>query len=416
MLIALAATPVISRLFDPADFGVAALFIATMTVTASMLALAYERGVLFPKQESKAARILVLALSISVACTLLVYIVIGICVLIWPDIAEFSGMGNFFWFFPLGALFLSLRGTLVALCIRREDFSSIASADVGAAVISASTRILWGLFLASSVVGLVFGHLLGIAIAVLICGVRCMQWLRNTVEPANLVGMQAVAIEYKDYPLFRAPAKIAFSAARRLPIIALGILFPAEIVGYYAMANRAAELPLQAASTSVSNVLLRKTMGLRQIEQPMGKSLMKVVMVLIVTGLPIFSLMFFFGQEILSWFLGARWSSAGSIVQILAPYLFTLWVGSFAPTVFETLRLNKLRLKLHVGNLLVRCGTFAFCGVAGLGVTDTLWIFVVISSAYQVFIYAIAARATARYDAELIRTRAGVNDMNIGLP
>ena len=133
----------------------------------------------------------------------------------------------------------------------------------------------------------------------------------------------------------------------------------------------------------------------------MGKSLIKVASVLALTGAPIFLFMFFFAEELFGWLLGARWSTAGRVVEILAPYFFVVWLGSFTATVFETLRLNKLRLKIHVGNLLIRIGVFVGCGIAEYDFERTLWIFVVTSCVYQFMIYTVAAKAAANHDSAL---------------
>jgi len=210
-----------------------------------------------------------------------------------------------------------------------------------------------------------------------------------------------LAVEYRDYPIFRAPAKFAFSGAQRLPIIALGVIFSAEIVGFYAMANRAAAIPLHAASQAVKDVLLEKIMGKRQGEQPIVNSLLVVAIGLAATGAPVFILLFLFGEEAFAWFLGAKWASAGRFVEILSPYLYAVWIGSFTATIFETLRLNKLRLKIHTGNLVVRVAIFLYCGLAGLDIERTLWVFVIGSSFFQLMVYVIAAKAAIKHDRAL---------------
>ena len=416
MIIAVAATPVISRLFDPSHYGVAALFIAAMTIASSVLALAYEQAAIYPREDAKASRIVVLALTVSVSFSLLMYLAISIRALLWPGAIEGSSLGSYVWLLPLGALLLSVKGIAAALCVRRGDFSAIASADVADAATAASTRILWGLLLTSSTAGLLLGHLLALAVAALVCGIPSLLWFRKCYERRSLKELWAVAVEFKDYPVFRAPARITFSTSMKLPIIALGILFPTEIVGFYAMANRAAGRPLQAIRTSVSSVLLSKTMKLRHVGQPLGKNLLRVAAVLALAGVPLFSLMFVFGEEAITWFLGARWATAGEFVRIMAPYLFALWVGAFVPTVFDTLRLNKLRLKLNIGNLLLRAGIFIACGALGLGITVTLWIFVMTSCAYQAFIYTIAVKVIMAYDADLLHKNRNVGEMDIEVP
>ncbi|RLA26441.1 MAG: hypothetical protein DRR15_19750, partial [Gammaproteobacteria bacterium] len=270
MAIAVLATPVVSRLFAPEDYGVAAVVIAAIGIAASFLPLSYERAVIFPKEEAKAGQVLVLAIVVSVVMTVALYAVLGACSVIWPDIATNSGMGLYFWLFPAGAFLLALRHTATAVCIRRKFFSSIAKADVTEAVVNSSTRIFWGIFLASSAAGLLFGYLLGVAFGALICGVRAYRWYSNIGVAGAKSELRSVLVEFRDYPLFRAPAKFAFTAAQRLPVIALGFMFPLEIVGFYAMANRAAAMPLQAASQAVRDVLLQRIMGFRQNEVPMG--------------------------------------------------------------------------------------------------------------------------------------------------
>ena len=133
LTIAVVATPIVSRLFDPAHYGVAALFIAVTTITANVLALAYERAVIFPKDELKANRVYYLGIAVSIAVALLFQAVIAIVAVANPDWIERSTLGRFIWLVPLGALLMSVRSANVALCVRRNDYTAIATADVGEA-------------------------------------------------------------------------------------------------------------------------------------------------------------------------------------------------------------------------------------------------------------------------------------------
>ena len=406
LTIAVVATPIVSRLFDPADYGVAALFIAVATITSNVLALAYERAVIFPKDELKANRVFFLGIAVSIVIAVLILIIIVVTALSAPGFVSESSLGEFMWLVPFGALLMSVNSAVGALCVRRNDYTAIAISDVGGASVQAGTRIFWGLLIGSSTAGLLAGHLLGLLFSALACGVRSYTWLKQGGRVPGFNEMKELAVEFRDYPQFRAPAKIAFAASRKLPVIALGFMFPAEVVGFYAMANRAAGRPLFAVSKSVSDVLLGKTMRLRHADEPMGRSLVTVAAVLALTGIPVFTIMLMFGEELLAWFLGARWASAGIYVQIMAPYLFTIWVGSFTNTVFETLRLNKTRLKLNTGNLVTRILVFSACAIAGFDIVQTLWAFVLTSCCYQAFVYFIAGRAVVKYDRQL-QTKAG---------
>jgi len=377
------------------------------TILGSTIGLAYERAVIFPKSEALANRVLVLSILISILVAGLIFALIVLVSFVWPEWLENQGLGVYIFVVPLGALLMAMRGTVGSLCLRREDFSAIATADVSEAIVSTSTRVLWGIVLASSVSGLILGHVLGIVVSLAICGSRSLTWFKKEYHSASIADLRKVAYEFRDYPIFRAPARIALTASRRMPVVALGILFSPEIVGFYAMASRAAALPLQTISKSVSNVLLRRTMGFKHEGRPLRNDLQKVAAVLALTGLPVFSVMFFFGEEVLSWFLGARWRSAGEIVEILAPFLFVIWASSFAPTVFETLRLNKLRLKLHSLNLVLQIALFAICGFLGIGTHETLWLFVAVSCFYQTIVYVVAFREVVKHDEGMSIIKAG---------
>jgi O-antigen/teichoic acid export membrane protein len=405
LVIALIATPIISRLFDPSDYGVASVFLATMTIVANIFALSYDRAVIFPKKDSTAIRVFVLAIAVTIGITLLAYLCMMVSRLVWPNIATRSGMGSYFWLIPIGAMLLSWRTISVALCLRREDFSAMATADVADVGLNALIRIIWGLTLASSATGLIFGHIFGIVTATVIGGYHCRNWLKKSTIPIGLNDLRNVAVEFKDYVYFRTPSRVSFSAAMRLPVIALGFMFPAEVVGFYAMANRAAGIPLQLASAAVSNVLLGKAMGMRHIDKPLGGIFLKVIAILAVTGAPAFLLVFFFGEEVISWLLGARWAGAGQMVEILSLYLFIQWVGAaVSSTVFEALRLNKPRLWIDVINLILQIATFFYCSLNNFDISRTLWIFVGVSSVYRLLTYLFAAVATVRHDFNLRQT------------
>lgn len=399
MAIAVLATPIVSRLFAPEHYGLAALVVAAVSITASFLPLSYERAILYPKAERQAASLLWLSLCVAGAVTAIVYLLLCVSALVWPDIAGASGMGAFFWIFPIGGLFVALKRIASTVCIREKAFSRIATADFLDAAGTASIRILWGLVLVSSAAGLLFGFFVGVAVATAICSVRALAWFRALDVRPTGADMVALLKEYRDYPIFRAPAKFAFTAAQRSPIIALGILFPVEFVGFYAIAHRAAALPLYAASRAVKDVLIQRIMKSKHDNEQLGGSLAKVAGIMAICGAPLFLVLHMYGEPMFSWLLGDRWSTAGRVAEILAVYLYLVWVGSVTATAFESLRLNKLRMKLYVGNLALRIAIFSACGFYALNFEQTLMFFVAGCALYQFATYFFAARALLAHDA-----------------
>ena len=348
-----------------------------------------------------AARLLLVATYVAIGMTLVTYLLLLVGSILRPELAARAGMGSLIWLLPLAALLAALKEAFLTLCLRTDRYKSMAMSLAAETGVTAISRIVWGLMLSSSIAGLVLGHFLGVAIGGLICVIACRSWIAEHFAGMRSWKLLSVMRDFSDYPKFRAPARLAFNAAKRMPVIALGLIFPAEVVGFYAMANRSAGMPLQAASQSVSNVFLRDLIKTRDRDLPLLPGVRRVLGILLLTGIPMFLVVYFLGGELLTWFLGARWQQAGVFIEILALYLFSTWVSSFASTIFETLRLNKVMLRMHFGNLLVRLLVFIACAVVALSPTETLWLFAVVCSAYQFLIVIVAMLKARRHDAGL---------------
>ena len=64
-VIPLIALPLVSRLFDPADFGVATLFLSISTIFGIILTLHYDRAIVLLKDAAAANRIMAIAVTSS---------------------------------------------------------------------------------------------------------------------------------------------------------------------------------------------------------------------------------------------------------------------------------------------------------------------------------------------------------------
>jgi O-antigen/teichoic acid export membrane protein len=164
------------------------------------------------------------------------------------------------------------------------------------------------------------------------------------------------------------------------------------------MANRAVGRPLRAISQSVSDAILRHSIGERHEGNPIGPSIWKAAIVLAAIGIPGFALVYSFGGDLLTWMLGDRWADAGRMLEILAIYILSFWMASPFTTVFETLRKNQLQLYLHIGNLSVGTVTFTACHMWQLDIFATLWTFSVVQCAYQGLAIVVSVSVIRRHD------------------
>ena len=61
-VITIAATPLLTRLYTPSDFGLLAVFLAVASVGATLVTLRYETSILVPKENTESANLVLLSL------------------------------------------------------------------------------------------------------------------------------------------------------------------------------------------------------------------------------------------------------------------------------------------------------------------------------------------------------------------
>lgn len=405
MAMATASAPIIARLFDPSSYGEAAIFLAIITVASALLTGGYPRSVLFPPEDATAASLFTGTLVLSVIVTVSLYAGLAIAIAISPDLPSDVGVTSaVFWLIPVGALLVAGRDTFYVLQLRRSRFSAMAFMDFGQSGTVVGSRIAWGLSLGSSGLGLVLGHLAGLVAAVGLAWKDSKQWLASAASDLTWQNLLTVAKHHQDYPKYRLPAHLVFSLAGQVPVLALSFLYPPAVVGLYAMAYRVAGLPLQATSQALNDALLRKATGQRHLAQPIGPAIWKAALALLVTGIPIFTVMHLWGGEILGFVLGSQWYEAGEMLEILAVYLGFTWVSTaFSPTL-DSLRRNRVQLVLQGSSLVLRSSAFVVAYLLGLDVYATLWLFVALACTQQVLVAAVGAWAVHQHDVKL---RAG---------
>jgi O-antigen/teichoic acid export membrane protein len=399
MGLALLAAPIIARLFTPEDYGVAALFLAIATVAAGIIPAGFHRAILFPRDDSTAARLLIL----TVACCALGSLLLG---LVLAAASSFHSTGlladllaaGVLWLLPVVAFALAVRDALHAVLLRRSAFSSMAWIEMTQSGVILSARMGWGLLLGSSAVGLVLGHLVGLLATLVLGAFLCRAWIAGSLAGVSSFALVPLAAEFKDYPRYRVLARLALTLANQLPILAIGYMYPPAVVGFFAMADRAAGIPLLTASQALSDAVLGNSIRQRHRNHALGPAIRNAALLLLATGLPTFAILFMFGGEVLTWLLGSRWFEAGEMLEIMSVYFFFQWIASAFSSVPEALRRNRLQMVLNWLNLAARALTFASCFALDFDVYESLWAFSAVSCLHQVLVIATAIHAIRTHD------------------
>lgn len=348
-LITIAATPLLTRMYSPTDFGVLALYMSILAILSVIACGRYELAIILPDNEQDAANLFTLSVLISFGISLLALALVVLYYAGFASIAPSPLLFPWLWLLPLSLLLSGLIQTATYWMTRHKDYKQITVSQVNQTAAGTGFQIAWGTFAQLSAAGLIIGHLVG-----LLASAKTLLWgiFRRNIKPSlpvdGLIGLKSQAIIQKDFPLFSSWAAVLNTLSIHLPIFLIGAFFPAAIAGYFAVANRFMALPMRLIGNSVGQVFYQHAAeAMRKGElRPLILAITKRLTLIIIPPVLVFCIFAPWGFQML---LGDEWRPAGLIAQALSLYVAIQFIISPVSTTGSLLGLQKLSLIWTIG-------------------------------------------------------------------
>ena len=369
-LIALFTTPIVARLFSPGDFGVAAIFAAIVGIAANAASLRYEAAIALPPEEAEAKALMALAYRVMFVVCLILLLVIGAYEVAGRELPAVESLGPWKWFLPIGVLLLGGLHIQESWLTRLRSFKVASASLVVGNSVTSVTRIVLGTLFGSTVHGLVIGFLLGKASHAAAQRTASIEGLRAAFRPMGWQAIREIAHRYADFPKFNAPAGLIFAIGQNLPVLLFGTMFSPAIAGLYEMANRLSQVPTTIVAASMRRAFLQKAAAIHSAGRGILKAFLLSTAGLTLLGVVPFGCVWLFGQELLLLLLGDRWLVAGQYVEIMAPWLLSVWIAAPCSAVFIVLRQQRFFLIRQSALTVLRLCAFGGAFVVG---ADPIW-------------------------------------------
>lgn len=353
-IISLLLMPVISRLFTPEDFGAASLFLSLGMIVATAGSLRFDQAIILPDKDSVAFNLFVLcmlSLLVSAALFLIVAIVLTIY---FPQSTLVKTLGLWLYAIPIQAVLLGTSYCLVSLHMRAKQYKIIAASQISRYTITPLGRIVIGVCCGSSAGGLIIGLIVGLTTTIGFMFWKLKESFTNISQHINIKVLKETAKEYKEFPLNAAPAGLVFIISENMPILLFSFLYSSSVVGYFALGYRVVQVPVGVICESVRKVFLEKAARLKTQHKQLRTTLIKAVLGMAATGIIPSLVLMLYGEKIFSVLLGGKWVTAGLYAEILAPWLFTIFISIPMTTIFIVMRKQNLWLKLQLSILFSR--------------------------------------------------------------
>lgn len=355
-LIAIATTPLLTRLYTPEAFGLLGVFGSLASIAVLAVSLRYELAIPLPVEERRARAVLALCLTLVVATSLAA---VGLVALAGGSVARrlaAPDLEPLLWLLPVAMLFMGTYQAATYYAVRRQTFGVLATTRVAQSVVQVAVQIAGGLTGAGAL-GLVGGQVAGNGIG----GGTLLRRLGGLTAPLpTLREVREVATAYRRFPLVSTGSSLLNGLGLYLPPILLAALYGPVVAGWFTLADRIVRLPLTLLGQAIGQVYLGRAAELVR-EDPAALQVLHrtatrnlfaigvpVVLALVLAGPPLFELVF-----------GGPWREAGGFVRALGVLLlFRLVAAPLSQTLNVIQRLD-LQLAWDAVRLAVVLGVFA---------------------------------------------------------
>lgn len=311
-------SPLLTRLYTPADFAVLSVFLSMMNTLVIAVTGRYELTIILPRSQFAARSLLGVTLRVTALMSALFLIVF----LSWGgDIARLLGNPSLrIWLYLLPlALFLTGVNQAQSYWLTRDQKYGLISKGKFVQAISGAVLTVGLGFFPFLHGGLVIGNIVGVAACVAFTALMIYPSLKEYATKTvrrRLTG--GYAAKYADFPKYNAVSTLIDSLGIYIPLWFISSAFSAELTGYYGLATRIIAIPLMLIGTSLTQVYFKKSTDLFNTKGDMYGFTVKLFRRFLVLTLPALVIFIFFAPSVFGIIFGARWSVAGTMSQYVA--------------------------------------------------------------------------------------------------
>lgn len=351
-LITLLSAPILTRLYGPEAYGIAAIFTALTGILSVLACMRYEFSIVLPECDIEAANLLALSLIISVLMSSLTIPLIWYCgdqLLYWVSM---PALAKYLWLIPLTVLISGIFAALNYWNTRSKHFMRLSIAKVSSQLVGSGTSLGLGYSGNTNGASLIIASLIGQTVATtVLLGQILRDNGRFIYRNITWKNMWNGVKRYRRFPLISSWGALINTASWQIPILVLGAFFSPVIVGFYSLGFRLIQMPMSLIGGAISQVFLQRGVEANK-KGNLDKLIEELFNKMLIIGLLPTMLLMVEGADLFVFVFGKDWREAGVFTQILAPWAFIWFLTSPLSTIYIILEKQKKELAVH---------SFIFC-------------------------------------------------------
>jgi O-antigen/teichoic acid export membrane protein len=347
-LILILASPLLTRLYTPSDFGILAIYTSILNLIVVVSGLRYEVAIPLPEKDETARHLLAISFLWNGVFTVLTILGVAVWILIKADFTDVE----YLWLLPIGVFFFGSYKILNYWAIRKKMFGRITRTKFYQSSSSVLVQSSLGAF-GLGPLGLILGQIMGQSAGFTTLSKNSgLKGLLGKVG-GNYHLLKNIAKKYRKFPLYDAPASLLNVLSNELPQLLFAALFNPAIAGVCLLSQKVLGAPLRIIGQSISQVLYGNILE-RITQGTIRKITVRIVLTLSVLVVLPSLLILFQGEYIFRIVFGEDWSQAGKYAAVLIMILATQFVYSPISLVLLALNGQKTNLMLQIAMIVIK--------------------------------------------------------------
>jgi O-antigen/teichoic acid export membrane protein len=252
--ISLLLSPVLTRLFTPAEFGNFSVYSSALTVCAVLASFSLEVAIPISLEEAECANLVALCGLSLLAVTGLVGVFIWLIPTAALQAMAVGSLAAYRYLLPIGLLCLGSYYIMVAVATRAGAFREIARTRLSQGLSGPLTQVVLGL-LGAGTPGLVIGFVIGQSSGTLLLLSRFVVGRADWLRAVSWRGIAAAGWRYRNFPLYASWSRLLDVAGGGLVLFVLfSSCYGPAVAGFMFLSERIVMRPLLLVSTSLLQV------------------------------------------------------------------------------------------------------------------------------------------------------------------
>ena len=373
-VVPLIATPFLTRIYDPEQFGQFALFASTCAIIGSINTGRLEAALFIERSTAGENTVIMTSLFITIVVTTISAVFLLASKAWFGCFRDLSYAETVVGLALLSLFVLSfgIYKILYNLSIKLRDFGSVAKIRAVKGVSTSSSTLGIGLWAPSS--GLILGYLIGELYMSAAMIVKHQLRLNELRRELAIRRIRKGIRRHRGFLTLSTPADGISSLANNIPTILIGSFFGATVVGWYGFTHRLLTAPISMIASSVVDAFKTEASEQYATTGEFTKLFKRTSGLLISLSIIPCIVAFLFADELFAIVFGQKWRVAGEYASILSLLYFIRFVVSPLTYTVNIIERQDVTLVWSVAVLAVSVTSFAFGGVAG-SVKVGLWSF-----------------------------------------